>query len=410
MKRFGIRALTVLLFSALSVFMTSCGGGGGGGTTETYLNSGSLDTNFDTDGIVVHSNAAGGNGSDAGFDIARDLSGKVLVTGRSLNAAGNFDMVIWRYNADGTPDTTFNFDGKVVHNSAAGGNGYDYGIAITLDSSGRILVAGSSLNAASNSDMVIWRCNADGTLDTTFDTDGIVVHSSAAGGNGADYGNAIALDSSGRILVTGSSRNAAGNSDMVIWRYNADGTLDTTFDADGIVVHNGAAGGNGDDGGNAIVLDSSGRILVAGLSDSDATAGSNYDMVIWRYKPDGTLDTTFDSDGIVVHNSAAGGNGNDYGSDIALDSSGRILVAGSSDSDATAGSNYDMVIWRYKPDGTLDTTFDSDGIVVHNSAAGGNGDDYGSDIALDSSGRILVAGYSRNAAGNDDMVIWRYNP
>jgi len=282
MKRFGIRALTVLLFSALSVFMTSCGGGGGGGTTETYLNSGSLDTNFDTDGIVVHSNAAGGNGSDAGFDIARDLSGKVLVTGRSLNAAGNFDMVIWRYNADGTPDTTFNFDGKVVHNSAAGGNGYDYGIAITLDSSGRILVAGSSLNAASNSDMVIWRCNADGTLDTTFDTDGIVVHSSAAGGNGADYGNAIALDSSGRILVTGSSRNAAGNSDMVIWRYNADGTLDTTFDSDGIVVHNSAAGGNGDDYGSDIALDSSGRILVAGYSRN---AAGNDDMVIWRYNP-----------------------------------------------------------------------------------------------------------------------------
>jgi hypothetical protein len=66
--------------------------------------------------------------------------------------------------------------------------------------------------------MVVWRLNADGTLDTTFNYSGIVVNNRAAGGNGSDSGNALAIDSQGRILITGSSTNSAVNADMVIWR------------------------------------------------------------------------------------------------------------------------------------------------------------------------------------------------
>jgi len=67
-----------------------------------------------------------------------------------------------------------------------------------------------------------------------------------------------------------------------------------------------------------------------------------------------------------------------------------------------------MAIWRYNTDGTLDTTFSDDGIVINDSAAGGSSTDIGNALTLDSSGRILVAGYSYNASDNADMVIWRY--
>src|SRR3989338_3716307 len=372
----------------------------------TTSSPGTLDTSFNVDGIVVHNNAAGGDGSDYGNSITIDSNGKILVTGYSYSSSGNDDMSIWRYNSDGTLDTTFNSNGSipgiVVHNSAAGGNGGDSGNSITIDLNGKILVTGYSHNG-NNYDMSIWRYNSNGTLDTTFGGgDGIVVHDGAAGGYGGDYGSSIRTDSSGKILVTGYSYSTNYTYDMVIWRYNTNGKLETSFSSDGIVVHDNAAGGNGSDYGNSITIDSNGKILVTGYSSS----GDYDDMVIWRYNTDGTLDTTFGGgDGIVVHDGAAGGDSDDKGGSITIDSSGKILVTGYSEN----GNDFDMVIWRYKTDGTFDTTFGSGGIVVHNSAAGGNSDDKGGSITIDSSGKILVTGYSKNASPNADMSIWRYN-
>ena len=365
---------------------------------------GTLDTTFNGSGIVVHDSAAGGACNDSGNAVAVDSQGRILVAGNSTNSAGNTDMVIWRFKADGTLDTTFNGSGIVVHDSAAGGAGNDSGNAIAVDSQGRILVAGSSTNSAGNMDMVVWRFNANGTVDTAFSGDGIVVNESTAGGTGSDSGNAIAVDSQDRILVAGSSPNSAGNRDMVIWRFTLNGALDTTFNSKGFVVHNGAAGGNGDDSGNAVAIDTQGKILVAG---SSANSAGNADMALWRFTSTGTLDTTFNGSGIVINNGAAGSNGDDSGSGVAIDSQGRILVTGSSKN--TVG-NTDMVVWRFNADGTLDITFAADGIVINNGAAGGNAYDSGSAVVTDSQDRILVAGSSGNSAGNSDMVIWRVFP
>jgi uncharacterized delta-60 repeat protein len=353
-------------------------------------------------GYVVHAGAAGGNAGDQADSIVLDSKERILATGRSANSS-NADMAIWRYNADGTLDTGFNGTGFAVHDGAAGGNGDDQGYSLVLDSKGRILVAGSSTNTMANRDMAIWRYTPNGTLDTTFDVTGYVAHGNAAGGNGNDEGTSIALDASGRILVAGASVNATGNVDMAIWRYNEDGTPDNTFDGKGYTVHDGAAGGYDYDVGASVVLDGGGRILVAGASANAA----NPDMCIWRYNEDGTLDTTFGGTGYVVHNGAAGGNSTDFGYSMALDGWGRILVTGVS---ANSALNGDMVIWRYNPDGTLDRTFDGTGFVVHHGAAGGNSDDIGFAIALDAGGRIVVTGWSTNAAGDWDMVVWRYNP
>ncbi|GAF68964.1 unnamed protein product, partial [marine sediment metagenome] len=301
------------------------------------------DSTFGTNGFVVHSNTAGGNGDGEGRAITTDANGKILVTGWSKNVAGNNDMVIWRYNSDGTLDTTFDTDGTVIHNGAAGGNGYDGGYSIAVNTNGKILITGHSQNTAGNNDMVIWRYNSDGTLDTTFDTDGIVVHHNAAGGDAEDWGNSITIDINGKILVTGVSRNASGNNDMAIWRYNPDGTLDTTFGGgNGFIVHHNAAGGNSEDSGWGITIDTNDKILVTG--ESFLPGPYNPAMVIWRYNSDGTLDTTFDTDGIIIQDSVAGGDESDSGYAIVIDSNDKILVAGCSEN---AASNNDMIIWRY---------------------------------------------------------------
>ncbi|EDP74720.1 hypothetical protein [Hydrogenivirga sp. 128-5-R1-1] len=361
--------------------------------------SGSLDTSFNSKGFVTHHNAAGGNGRDNGKAITTDDQGRILVAGQSHNGS-DFDLSLWRYNPDGTLDTSFGTKGFVTHHDAAGGGGSDRVYSITTDNQGKILVTGESDNG-SDMDMVIWRFHPDGTLDTTFGTGGVVVHHNAAGGNGGDTGRSIAIDSQGRILVTGHSRNGSGNDDMVIWRYNPDGTIDSAFGNNGVVVHNSAAGGNGSDLGNSITIDGQGRILVTGESSN----GSNDDMVIWRYDIFGNLDASFGTGGVVVHHNAAGGDGNDLGKSITIDNQGRVLVAGHSQN----GSDYDMVVWRYNPDGTLDTSFGNNGFVVHHNAAGGNNHDYGRSIVIDKQKRILIGGSSFNTS-DEDMVVWRYNP
>ncbi len=373
-----------------------------------YNTDGTLDTSFGTDGMAVHDNAAGGEGYDEGHAVTVDSSGKILVTGYSENANGITDMVIWRYNDNGSPDARFGNVGVVVHDSAAGGSYHDRGYDIAIDSKGRILVTGISYSNAENYDMVIWRYNPDGTLDTTFGNDGIVINDNAAGGNGNDTGNSIHIDSKGRILIAGSSQNDYGNRGMVIWRYNPDGTLDTSFNSSGMVVYdNNTVTGTGNNSGYSITTDNLGRILVAGTSSS---AYGATDMALWRYNPDGSPDTTFGTNGVVIHADAAGGGSvpsasHDGGRAVTTDSSGKILVAGYS----TGPNDRDMAIWRYNDNGTLDESFGTNGFVIHNNAAGGNGRDSGRGIAIDSSGRILVAGSS--AAGGDyDMVIWRYMP
>jgi uncharacterized delta-60 repeat protein len=370
-----------------------------------YNSDGTLDTTFNGQGWVVHHNAAGGNENDQATGIVIDSSNRILITGYSRNAAGNFDMVIWRYNSNGTFDTTFNGQGWIVHNGAAGGNGEDVGYGIALDSSGRILVTGNSMPATGNADMTIWRYNSNGTLDTTFNGQGWVTHNNAGGFsiNSPDYGYAIVAHPSG-ILVAGISTGPSGNADMVIWRYNSNGVLDTNFNGQGWVIHGNAAGGNSFDYGWGIAYDGSWRIYVTGFSYN---AAGNEDMVIWRYSWSGTLDTTFGSGGVVVVNNAAGGDNIDAGMGIVLSPNGTIFITGIS---VNSAGNEDMVIWKYTPSGILDSSFNSIGYVVHNNAAGGNLHDEGVAITLDSKGRVLVTGHSRNSAGNSDMTIWRYNP
>jgi uncharacterized delta-60 repeat protein len=191
------------------------GTGGGSGYSPAI---GVLDTSFNGTGFVVHDNAAGGNSFDRGNSIYVDSDGKIYVTGYSINSSNNYDMVIWRYNSNGTLDSSFNGTGFVVHQNAAGGNGNDSGNSIYVDSDGKIYVTGYSINSSNNYDMVIWRYNSNGTLDSSFNGTGYVVHDNAAGGYGHDEGNSIYVDSDGKIYVTGYSFNGS-NDDMVIWKY-----------------------------------------------------------------------------------------------------------------------------------------------------------------------------------------------
>jgi len=306
----------------------------------------------------------------------------VQADGKILVAGySNGEFAIVRYNSDGTLDSTFDSDGKVTTNF---GGYYDDGRSVTVQADGKILVAGISYNGVVP-EFAIVRYNSDGTLDSTFDSDGKVTTDF---GSYSDYGYSVTVQADGKILVAGTSDNYNGydyNSDFAIVRYNSDGTLDSTFDSDGKVTTN--FGGYSDDWVYSVTVQADGKILVAGYS--------NGDFAIVRYNSDGTLDSTFDSDGKVTTDVGS----YDYGYSVTVQADGKILVVGYSYNDSVY--SYDFAIVRYNSDGTLDSTFDSDGKVTTDF---GGSNDWGHSVTVQADGKILVAGYS-----GSDFAIVRYN-
>ena len=159
---------------------------------------------------------------------------------------------------------------------------------------------------------------------------------SLLGGSGADFGNAVAIDSSDNIIVCGyTGSDGAGVNDVLIAKYNSSGVLqwDRTL------------GGSGTDYGNAVAIDSSDNIIVCGRTDSDGAGG--IDFLIAKYN----------SSGVLQWDRTLGGSGSDLGNAVAIDSSDNIIVCGRTNSDGAGG--IDVLIAKLPPDGSLTGTYGS---------------------------------------------------
>ena len=346
-----------------------------------FTASGALDTTFAGGvGYAAHNNAAGGNGLDIGYDLAIDGSGKIVVVGASTGST-QLDMAVWRYNSDGTIDTTFGTGGVFTSAGAAGGTTDDAAYGIAFDGAGRILVCGKSADSGNQAKMTVWRLNSNGTLDTTFGTTGYVVYGTTASGND------IAIDQTGKIIVGGYIFSLLTSKDMTVWKLNADGSFDSSFGTGGEFTHNGAAGGSAtEDAANSVAIDSSGRIIASGFS-SDST-GYNH-ATLWRLTSSGALDLTFNSTGFNCSSNIDGLTYDDSINKIQLDPSGKIVGAGYIYS--LVNASYDTTVWRFNQDGTLDTTFNGAGYKTVTDSYTPGVHDYGYGLSLCSEGGILVA-------------------
>jgi len=285
-------------------------------------------------------------------------------------------------------DPTFDGDGKVI---TVGINiASVYGMDIAIQTDGKIIAAGSA-TPDNHGDFALVRYNTNGSLDTTFDTDGIVTTDF---GNNSEVGTAVALQLDGKIVVAGFSTDAISGVDdkFALARYNSDGSLDTTFDTDGKVT----TFIGGADNAFAVALQSDGKIVVAG----NASNGSNHDFALVRYNSNGSLDTSFDTDGIALTD--FGFDSGDGAEAMALQSDGKIILAGSSFNRNTNDS--DFALARYNSDGSLDTTFDTDGKVTTDFGISV----LGNAITLQSDGKIVMAGSGNNGI-DGDFVLARYN-
>ncbi len=287
-----------------------------------------------------------------------------------------------RAQTSGSLDAAFGTGGKVV---TPIGSANDGASAAAVQADGKIVVAGYADNGM-NTDFAVARYNADGTLDATFGTGGKVV---TAIGASNDFASSVAIQS-GKIVVAGYAAGGT-NIDFAVARYNADGTLDTTFGTGGKVT---TAVGNLDDFASSVAIQADGKIVVAGATE--ITLFSN-DFAVLRYNVNGSLDTTFGTGGKVV---APIGNSDDFASSVAIQTDGKIVVAGASSDGATD----DFAVARFNANGALDTTFGTGGKVV---TPVGSSDDFASSVIVQTDGKIIVAGDSNT--GNNDFALVRYN-
>lgn len=361
--------------------------------------TGELDLTFNGNGFLTINNTAGGNGNDEIYALTVDSHDRVIGVGRSFNASGNYDLAVWRLDMNGNLDTSFSGDGKFTHNNAAGGNDDESGYGVVVDANDDIYICGTSLNGSGDYDMVVWKLTSSGNLDSSFNGTGIFVHNNAAGGSLHDQGSGIALDNLGKIVVAGFSDQTPTNRDLAIWKLTTAGVLDTGFDGDGIVTHDGAAGGE-NDFGEAVAINMANQIFVAGGSESASNSG---DMAIWKFSATGNLDTTYNGQGFLTHDNAAGGSGFDAATDLVIDSVGSVYATGYS---RNGNGNNDMVIWKTTANGVLDPGFSADGYTHFDVSLvkGGTSNDTGEGIMIDSTGKIVVVG-----SGRDDFWIWRYS-
>jgi uncharacterized delta-60 repeat protein len=270
----------------------------------------------------------------------------------------------------------------------------DIAFAMALQPDGRIIVAGQALGNRQNFALV--RYMPDGALDTGFGAGGKV----RTNLHGGDSARAIALLPDGRIVVAGTSGQKSSNYDFAVLRYRADGRLDTGFGAGGSVTID---FDGSEDIAHAVAVQPDGRIVVAGHTNVLSTLRRDFALV--RLDADGSLDSTFGRGGRLTTD-FEGGLDTAYG--LALQSDGKIVVAGSSLLEHGL-TGIDFSLARYSVEGRLDRGF-GDGGKVLTDVKGLGGHDAISALVLQPDGRLLAVGRTVSRDGSHHFALARYLP
>ncbi len=333
---------------------------------------GDLDPTFDGDGkvtTVLHTNVFG---SSQAQGMAVQADGKIVVCG---TVEGQFGVA--RYLTSGALDGSFGTTGIV--RTVVGTNDGAYANGIVIQPDGRIIVAGSA-NDGTNDGFALARYLTNGVLDATFGTGGTRL---AGYGSAAASGNAVTLQSDGKIVMVGNAFNGTRN-DFALARFLTNGLLDSSFDGDGFALTQIDAGSST---ANAVRIQSDGKIVAVGSANNSNFTRSSFALA--RYLTNGLPDPAFGSGGkassMIDENGAANA--------LAFQTDGRLLVAGYS----STGFVSHAVLLRFATNGLADEGFGGTGAVKVTNW-------YGSALAIQPGGKIIVAGSATN-----DLGLLRFN-
>ena len=396
----------LLLIKLLPVlFIVACGGGDASPPSQPSppaIATGQLNTGFgNSNGFTsITGSLPKGNRANA---VLVDKQDRILVAGQHSDQGTDF-AAIWRFTADGTLDTNF-----------AGGTGYaanklddsSYATSMAIDNNGQIVVAGYSNAFSLGLDMVIWRYTVDGELDPGFGSGkGYVSFDNAVGvAEGIpvnDAGLSVVIDTEGRLLVAGYSQPSTQFTELAVWRLMPDGSLDKTFGNNGVFIYSVFNQGNI---AMKLALTADNKVIVGGINRDRL---SYYGLIILKLDSAGQLDTTFNDNGILIHHNVNIMVLNDPGNfDLKIDSQERILIAANTKKYSL--TEYHFTLWRYTSTGIPDISFgDSTGMLqIENPPVMSTGQVIA--IEIDGQNNILVTveQYSTQFY-NANLSIWRF--
>jgi uncharacterized delta-60 repeat protein len=371
-----------------------------------YTSTGVLDTGFGAGGKVItdlFSTPTTKYSEDRATSVAIQSDGKIIVAGSSRSDVNgpfslpNFEtsqawtwwnVALARYNTNGSLDTTFGTNGKVEIDVANAGTA-DAIDKIALQADGKIVAVGYTMSGYDNR-FLIMRFNSNGTLDTTFNSTGYRIEHFTE--NTTEAAKTVAIQPDGNIVVAGYGIRPDGKYTISILRLTTAGLLDATFSGDGKLVQ--LVGG--DSAASSVAIDSDNKILVGGYT-RDISSG-NIIFALVRYNSNGTPDTTFDADGIV--STSFEGTLSSVIKGLALQTDGKIVAYGWA-ADVDSSDSSDLVLARYNTDGSLDTTFDSgDGKIRTDLSV----NDTAANVVLQADGKILISA-SRRSDDNTYMML-----
>jgi len=343
-----------------------------GFSVSRFSLTGELDTTFGPTGtsVVIFSSGSVAQDSQATGVAIQPTTGKIIAIGNILTSSAYFSGIT-RLNDNGTLDTNFGTSGSLItqFNSTT-----SFVQDIWMLADGSMYVAGG-LGTGSGRNFFLAKVTANGALDTTFGTGGVVTTDF---NSGTDNAFSIAVHpTTGSITLGGSSGNACA-----LARYLSNGNLDTSFAGTGKIVNDVATN---PDYLRKVVVDATGAVTAIGVR---SPTGFERHLLL-KYTAAGALDTTFGTSGV-----AGGyfGNSQELIQDAALVAGGKIVTTG-----YWAGTiNTRAGIARYNADGSVDKSFGCNGSLISTYGPGTSA--YGYAITATSGGGFMIAGKGTNAS------------
>ena len=334
-----------------------------------FAQFGTLDTSFDNDGIVITSF----NGFDSAVQSVLIQPDKKIIAGGTVSKNGLNQFSLARYNNDGSLDETFGNLGQVITE-------YPELMVMTsmaLQSDGKIIEAGNLYNSSvSISRFVLVRYHSNGILDTSFGIDGRVITNIS---DKLDRISSLIIQNDGKIIASGATSDDATYSDFAMVRYNSNGTLDTNFGDNGVVVTSIKAW----DYANAITIQNDNEIIIAGATSKDfnLNLGFDYNFAVARFDKYGNLDPAFGDGGFVI---IIMPEANEKILSVKVSSNGKIVLAGEHHS-----SKYAFMLAQLLPNGNLDTSFGNNGVVLNSLSY-----EFIESVTMQFDGKFLITEYN----------------